>query len=100
MSPLLLTVAHTFVPSMARCWPVFTGRLAGNSRIGVSTPFPGWTVTVGPVPAAVASALSLFGGLARRMSATRKVTVAGVLSSPKARIRNFVITPSTGAPPE
>ena len=52
------------------------------------------------MPAAAPSALPLFIGSGTVTSASRNVTVAGRSFPPKARMRNFVITPSTGAPPE
>ena len=83
--------------SIARCWPFFTGSRAGACVVGVGSLVPSGTVTVGPVPAAVASALSALFGSGSVMSASRKVTCAGP-RSPNARMRNFVITPSIGAP--
>src|SRR3954464_11968138 len=85
---------------MARCCPALTGRRPANCRIGTSVFGSDGMVTVGPVPAEPASALLVSLGLGRLMSATRKVTVPGLLPSPNARMRNLVITPSTGAPLE
>ena len=57
-------------------------------------------VTVGPSATRVATALFWSFGSGRLMSASRNVTVAASPPSPNARVRNFVITPLTGAPPE
>ena len=65
---------------------------AGDTHAGI--------VTVGPVPAAVARALSGSLGSGRVMFARRKVTVAAAPPSPNALMLNLVITPLTGAPPE
>ena len=52
------------------------------------------------MPAAVATALSSLPGFGRLMLATRRVTLVATPPSPKTRTLNFVITPSTGEPPE
>jgi hypothetical protein len=57
-------------------------------------------VTVGPSATSVATAESSFAGSGRLTLARRKVTLAAPPPSPKARMRNIVITPSTGAPAE
>src|SRR3954447_20655467 len=92
------------VPSRARWSPFFTDSRPGNSWTGTSEALAegALTVTVGPVPAAVATALSL-PEVAWTKWARRKVTLVStgsVLPMPKPLILNFVITPETGAPPE
>src|SRR5215218_3056202 len=89
-----------FVPSSARWFPGLTGTRAGNSKIGVSEAVLAGMVTVGPSATSDATAASSFAGSGRLTFASRNVTVAALPPSPNARIRNFVITPPTGAPAE
>src|SRR5436190_2668848 len=89
---------------MASCSPLWTETRAPTCVTGGSPPpSSAGTVAVGPVATDVASALS---GSTWLMFARRNVTWAGEGSGsvpiwpPNARMRNLVITPSTGAPPE
>ena len=68
--------------------------------MGVSGAGLAGIVTVGPVPTSRATAVSSLFGSGRLISTSFSVTVAAAPPSPKMRVRNLVITPLTGAPPE